>query len=101
MDTTGTNITGHIPALENRPRYNEDGMDVAHLYIPWWLYKEQAAGKLDFPRGYHYEIGGRFGALGAGSMPFGGNGGRLRPVPEGRCAALLRGAALLTRCAAR
>jgi choline dehydrogenase-like flavoprotein len=64
MDTTGTNITGHIPSLENRPRYNEDGKDVAHLYIPWWLYPEQKAGKLDFPRGYHYEIGGRFGAPG-------------------------------------
>ncbi|HXB53111.1 MAG TPA: GMC family oxidoreductase, partial [Rhizomicrobium sp.] len=66
MDTTGTNITGHIPALENRPRYNEDGMEQAHLYIPWWLYQEQAAGKLDFPRGYHYEIGGRFGQPGPG-----------------------------------
>jgi choline dehydrogenase-like flavoprotein len=66
MDTTGTNITGHIPALENRPRYNEDGAEMAHLYIPWWLYKEQAAGKLDFPRGYHYEIGGRFGQPGPG-----------------------------------
>ncbi|MEO8300684.1 MAG: GMC family oxidoreductase [Rhizomicrobium sp.] len=65
LDTTGTNVRGHIPALEGRPRYNEDGMDVAHLYIPWWLYKEQAAGKLDFPRGYHYEIGGRFGMPGA------------------------------------
>ena len=66
LDTTGTNVRGHIPALESRPRYNEDGIDVAHLYIPWWLYKEQAAGKLDFPRGYHYEIGGRFGAPGSG-----------------------------------
>jgi len=66
MDTTGTNITGHIPALEGRPRYNEDGRDVAHVYIPFWLYKEQAAGKLDFPRGYHYELGGRFAMPGAG-----------------------------------
>lgn len=65
LDTTGTNVRGHIPALESRPRYNEDGLDVAHMYIPWWLYKEQAAGKLDFPRGYHYEIGGRFNAPGA------------------------------------
>jgi choline dehydrogenase-like flavoprotein len=72
MDTTGTNVTGHIPALENRPRYNEDGAEMAHLYIPWWLYKEQAAGKLDFPRGYHYEIGGRFGQPGAG-LGLGGN----------------------------
>jgi choline dehydrogenase-like flavoprotein len=60
MDSTGTDIFGHIPALEGRPRYNEDGKDNAHLYIPFWLYKEQAAGKLDFPRAYHYEIGGRF-----------------------------------------
>jgi choline dehydrogenase-like flavoprotein len=60
VDTTGTNVTGHIPALEGRPRYNEDGMDVPHLYIPFWLYQEQSAGKLDFPRGYHYELGGRF-----------------------------------------
>jgi len=66
LDTTGTNITGHIPALESRPRYNEDGMDVAHMYIPFWLYKEQAAGKLDFPRGYHYELGGKFAMPGAG-----------------------------------
>ncbi len=66
VDTTGTNVSGHIPALESRPRYNEDGKDVAHLYIPFWLYKEQAAGKLDFPRGYHYEIGGRFNMPGAG-----------------------------------
>ena len=60
MDSTGTDIFGHIPALEGRPRYNEDGKDNAHLYIPFWLYKEQAAGKIDFPRAYHYEIGGRF-----------------------------------------
>jgi choline dehydrogenase-like flavoprotein len=66
MDTTGTSVTGHIPALEGRPRYNEDGMDVAHLYIPFWLYKEQKEGKLDFPRGYHYEIGGKFPMPGGG-----------------------------------
>src|SRR3569833_1989639 len=45
MDTTGTNITGQIPALENRPRFNEDGKEVAHLYIPFWLFKQQAAGQ--------------------------------------------------------
>jgi choline dehydrogenase-like flavoprotein len=28
-----------------------------HLYIPFWLYKEQARGELDFPRSYHYELG--------------------------------------------
>ena len=29
-----------------------------HVYTPWWLYKEQHAGKLGFARGYHIEIGG-------------------------------------------
>jgi len=82
MDTTGTNVRGHIPALEGRPRYNEDGMDVAHLYIPWWLYKEQAAGKLDFPRGYHYEIGGRFGAPGANFALGGQEDGYGLPLKE-------------------
>ena len=100
MDTTGTNITGHIPALENRPRYNEDGKEMAHLYIPFWLYKEQAAGKLDFPRGYHYEIGGRFGMPGA-RFAAGRHGRRLWPVAEGRRAALLRRAGFASPCAAR
>ena len=29
-----------------------------HLYMPWWLYQEQARGQLDFARGYHIEFGG-------------------------------------------
>ena len=29
-----------------------------HMYMPWWLYQEQLAHKIDFPRGYHIEIGG-------------------------------------------
>ncbi len=62
LDTIGVNIHGQIPALEGRPRYNEDGNNQEHLYIPWWLYKEQHAGQLDFPRGYHFEFGGGFGA---------------------------------------
>jgi choline dehydrogenase-like flavoprotein len=28
------------------------------LYVPWWLYQEQHAGKLGFARGYHIEFGG-------------------------------------------
>ena len=66
MDTVGSDIAAQIPALENRPRYNEDGAMGLHLYIPFWLYPEQARGELDFPRGYHYEIGGRFAAPGVG-----------------------------------
>ena len=71
MDTVGTSLSGHIPALENLPPHNEDGAGGGHLYSPWWLYQEQKAGKLNFARGYHIEMGGSRG------MPGGGN-----PVPE-------------------
>jgi choline dehydrogenase-like flavoprotein len=60
MDTVGSDLMGQIPALENCPPHNQDGASEMHLYTPWWLYKEQLAHKLDFPRGYHIEIwGGR------------------------------------------
>jgi len=58
MDTVGSDLTGQIPALENCPAYNEDGASGMHLYMPWWLYREQLAHRIDFPRGYHIEIGG-------------------------------------------
>ncbi|HXE56252.1 MAG TPA: GMC family oxidoreductase, partial [Tepidisphaeraceae bacterium] len=71
MDTVGGSLMGHIPALENLPPHNADGAGGDHFYAPWWLYKEQLAGKLDFARGYHTEIGGnRY-------MPGGEN-----PVPD-------------------
>ncbi len=74
MDTVGSDLTGQIPALENCPPHNEDGASVLHLYSPWWLYKEQRAGKMDFPRGYHIELsGGR-------NMPEMGN-----PLPASLC----------------
>ena len=57
MDTVGASVTGQIPSLEDLPPHNEDGAGGMHVYAPWWLYKEQLAGKLDFARGYHIEIG--------------------------------------------
>jgi choline dehydrogenase-like flavoprotein len=57
MDTVGASLGGQIPALENLPLHNEDGAGGNHVYIPWWLYKEQLAGKLGFARGYHIEFG--------------------------------------------
>ncbi len=58
MDTVGSDLSGQIPLLENIPPHNEDGVAGGHLYSPWWLYKEQLAGKLGFARGYHIEFGG-------------------------------------------
>jgi len=68
MDTVGTDLTGQIPALENCPPYNEDGASEMHLYTPWWLYKQQLAHKMDFPRGYHIELGGGRRLPGAGEF---------------------------------
>jgi choline dehydrogenase-like flavoprotein len=58
MDTVGSTVEGQIPLLESLPPHNEDGASGGHMYAPWWLYEEQFAGKLGFPRGYHIEFGG-------------------------------------------
>jgi choline dehydrogenase-like flavoprotein len=58
MDTVGADVSGQIPVMENMPPHNADGASAMHLYTPWWLYKQQAKGQLDFARGYHIEFGG-------------------------------------------
>ncbi|MGH7584334.1 MAG: GMC oxidoreductase, partial [Gemmatimonadales bacterium] len=63
-DTVGTDVQGYVPALDNQPRHNCDGVGGAHLYMPWWLDNR----KLDFPRGYHIEIWGGMGMPGYGFM---------------------------------
>jgi choline dehydrogenase-like flavoprotein len=77
MDTVGARLGGQIPALENLPVHNEDGAGGAHVYVPWWLYKEQHAGKLGFARGYHieFESGRRMPGMGSTSGLEGINGG--------------------------
>ncbi len=58
MDTVGAGLGGQIPLLENLPPYHYEGAGGIHMYMPWWLYQEQLAGKLGFARGYHVEFGG-------------------------------------------
>ncbi len=76
-DSTGTDVAGYIPAMEDMPPHNEDGAGM-HLYMPWWLDNS----KLDFPRGYHIEVwGGRrmpgFGFMsGIHNYPPGGGYGK-------------------------
>jgi choline dehydrogenase-like flavoprotein len=53
-DSTGTNRSAIIPDLMNREIYNEDGVRGMHVYTPWWGNDM----KLNFPRGYHIEVGG-------------------------------------------
>src|SRR6185312_6036204 len=55
MDSVGTAVVGQIPALEGMPPRNDDGISLGHIYVPWWGYKQQQQGELDFPRGYHFE----------------------------------------------
>jgi choline dehydrogenase-like flavoprotein len=67
-DTTGASVSGFIPTLMDGIPHNEDGAGGAHLYMPWWLDNR----KLDFPRGYHIEIGG------GRRMPMAGFGGNIQ-----------------------
>jgi choline dehydrogenase-like flavoprotein len=64
-DSTGSSVSGLIPKMMNGVPHNEDGASGSHLYMPWWLDNKT----LDFPRGYHIELGGGrrmpgFGTLG-------------------------------------
>jgi len=77
MDTVGAGLSAQIPALENLPRHAEEGASAMHLYMPWWLYGEQLAGRLDFARGYHVEFGG------GQRMPGYGSFGGLESLTEG------------------
>src|SRR5829696_308626 len=82
-DSTGLAVSGHIPKMEHAVAHNEDGAGGAHLYMPWWLDNQ----KLDFPRGYHIELGGgRRGAPGFGFMGgiqrFNGVGGYGRSLKD-------------------
>ncbi|NND34059.1 MAG: GMC family oxidoreductase [Saprospiraceae bacterium] len=86
-DSTGAGRSGFIPALMNQKTgYNQDGTGGMHVYSPWWLDNK----KLDFPRGYHIEVGGGMGMPHYGfgfniteyneflGLPTGGYGNKLR-----------------------
>jgi choline dehydrogenase-like flavoprotein len=68
MDTVGSAVSGFLPILQDLPPQNEDGVGGMHLYMPWWLYKEQHANKMPFARGYHIELGGGRTQPGIGTM---------------------------------
>jgi choline dehydrogenase-like flavoprotein len=66
MDTVGAGLSAQIPRLEGLPPINEDGAAGIHMYMPWWLYGDQKAGRMNFARGYHIEFGGGRGMPGPG-----------------------------------
>jgi choline dehydrogenase-like flavoprotein len=57
MDTVGARLSGRSRRWKTCRPHNEDGAGGGHVYVPWWLYQEQHAGKLGFARGYHIEFG--------------------------------------------
>ena len=65
MDTVGFSMSAMVPALSGMPHYNTDGYG-SHLYVPWWLWDKHKT--LNFPRGYHIEVGGGYGMPGIGSF---------------------------------
>ena len=65
MDTVGSSMSALVPALSGMPHYNSDGYG-SHLYVPWWLWDKHKS--LNFPRGYHIEVGGGYGMPGIGSF---------------------------------
>jgi choline dehydrogenase-like flavoprotein len=82
-DSTGTSVRGFIPRMMNSVPHNEDGASGAHLYMPWWIDNRT----LDFPRGYHIEIGGGrrmpgFGTFG-GIHQYNGTESSGRPIAGG------------------
>lgn len=69
MDSVMGFLDGQFPALEGMPPRNDDGISVGHIYVPWWGHGQQARKELDFPRGYHIELGGGRTMPGANGMP--------------------------------
>ncbi len=65
MDTVGSSLSAMVPALSGMPHYNSDGYS-NHLYVPWWMSDRHK--ELNFPRGYHIEVGGGYGMPGIGSF---------------------------------
>ena len=53
-DIPPTDVWGFIPRMVDHVPHNEEGAGGAHVYMPWWLDNRA----LDFPRGYHVELGG-------------------------------------------
>jgi choline dehydrogenase-like flavoprotein len=65
-DTVGLGVSATVPYLRGTPIHNTDGYG-AHLYIPWWMADRH--NELDFPFGYHVEVGG--GGFGMPALGFG------------------------------
>jgi choline dehydrogenase-like flavoprotein len=75
-DSTAGDMSGQIPALENMPLHNEDGVSFGHTYAPWSEVQAKSAKTAGSPRGYYTSFGGGRRMPG-GSASLGPNGGSL------------------------
>lgn len=76
-DSVSSSFSAQIPALENLPLHNEDGVVGQQAYMPFWLTRELQAGKLGFSGGYKMlTVSGR-------RMPNLNTGRRFDSVSEG------------------
>ena len=64
-DTLGFGLSATVPYMRGAPPFSSNGYG-SHLYIPWWVNDHS---KLDFPLGYHVEVGG--GGFGVPNLGFG------------------------------
>jgi choline dehydrogenase-like flavoprotein len=81
-DSVGFGMSATVPALAGMPVHNTDGYG-PHVYIPWWMWDRHK--ELDFPRGYHVEVGGGgFGmpGLGFGAAAYGRSEGYGIPMKQ-------------------
>jgi choline dehydrogenase-like flavoprotein len=53
-DTVASGVSGTVPYMRGAPPFASQGYG-SHLYIPWWKTDHS---QLDFPLGYHAEVGG-------------------------------------------
>lgn len=80
-DTVGFGVTGTVPYMRGTPPFSSNGYG-AHLYIPWWVTDHS---RLDFPLGYHVEVGGGGFAvpnLGFGSAAYNASEGYGLPMKQ-------------------
>jgi choline dehydrogenase-like flavoprotein len=67
-DSTGSSLSGQIPALENMPLHNEDGTSTMHTYAPFSPAQAEAAKAMGAPRGYYMAWSGGRQMPGMGSV---------------------------------
>ncbi len=57
-DSTGSSMSGRIPAMENLPPTNDDGVSIMHTFAPWTPERQREAARAGVPRGYYMAWGG-------------------------------------------